>query len=74
MLVQPKLRISFCKGTFMNNCQIMHKGTIQVWNVIKRNCLPLQKMENYNNIINIKFWTHSSKLPYSVNVTLPAMI
>ena len=25
-------------------------------------------MENYNDVINTKFWTHSSKLPYSMNV------
>ena len=25
-------------------------------------------MENYNDVINTKFWTHSSKLLYGVNV------
>ena len=31
-------------------------------------------MESYNTTINIKFWTHSSKLPHSVNVILAALI
>ena len=59
---------------FIDNCQIMCKATIQVWNMIKCNCLPLRKIENYNNIININFWTHSSKLLYSVNVISTALI
>ena len=32
--------------------------------------LATTKMESYNNTININFWTHSSKLPHSVNVIL----
>ena len=29
-------------------------------------------MENYDNTININFWTHSSNLPHSMNVILAA--
>ena len=32
------------------------------------------KMESYNNTINIYYWTHSSKLPHSVNVILATFI
>ena len=52
----------------------MCKATIQVWNMIKWNHLPLRKRENYNDDININFWTHASKLLYSVNVILPVLI
>ena len=61
------------KSFFIDNCQTMCTATIQVWNIIQWNSLPLQKSENYNDIININFWTHSSKLPYSVNVILTAL-
>ena len=42
MLINPfctpvhlKLRVSFCEDTFMNNCQITRKATIQVCNMVK---------------------------------------
>ena len=36
--------------------------------------LVTTKMESYNNTININFWTHSSKLPHSMNVILARLI
>ena len=36
--------------------------------------LATMRMESYNNTINIKFWTHSSKLPHSMNVILATLI
>ena len=52
----------------------MHIATIQVYDMVKGNHLPLRKMENYDNTININFWTHSSKLPHSMNVILATLI
>ena len=36
-------KYTLIKSFFVDNCQIMCKATIQVWNMTKWNLLPLQK-------------------------------